>query len=317
MPRQYFIPSNNVNPLKQLKMMVIDKKRRVPKAPKAIQIQTISGCNGNCVFCPNKKTKISIPYKEQMEESLFYSIIDQCIDLGVRRISPYLMNEPLLDSRLPKFIKYITKHKKHRQYTKINSNGSLLNEKMAKGLLDSGLDKLHVSVQGINPEIYFDLMKLDFETAIKNVERAVNLKKSGHYSTEIRVVMLDTSEIHPYLDEIRAFWEKRGVKINLNQMENRGTHDNIKTSKISANKLSLFRWCDRLFRQAYVLYGGKMVQCCADWEQTKILGDLSLNSLYDIWNGRDYLEYRQKFIDGDLKGSICNSCMKDPKKIID
>ncbi len=127
MPRQYFIPSNNVNPLKQLKMMVIDKKRRVPKAPKAIQIQTISGCNGNCVFCPNKKTKISIPYKDQMEESLFYSIIDQCIDLGVRRISPYLMNEPLLDSRLPKLILYITKHKKHRQYTKINSNGSMLN----------------------------------------------------------------------------------------------------------------------------------------------------------------------------------------------
>jgi molybdenum cofactor biosynthesis enzyme MoaA len=161
--------------------MVIEKKRRVPKAPKAIQIQTISGCNGNCVFCPNKKTKISIPYKELMDESLFYSIIDQCVDLGVRRISPYLMNEPLLDSRLPKLIKYITKHKKRRQYTKINSNGSLLNEEMSKGLLDSGLDKLHISVQGIDPKIYSDLMKLDFHTAIKNIDFSKTFFSLGGY----------------------------------------------------------------------------------------------------------------------------------------
>lgn len=315
MPRQYFIPSNTLNPIKQIKYMLFDGKRRVPKAPKAVQIQTISGCNGNCVFCPNKKTKLSIPYKNYMEDDLFRSIIDQCIDLGVRRISPYLMNEPLLDSRLPQRIEYITRHKKPRQYTKINSNGSLLSENMAKGLLDSGLDKLHISVQGINPEVYFDLMKLDFNTVIKNIERAVKIKESGNYSTKIRVVMLDTTEIHPFLDEIRAFWKKKGIGINLNQMENRGTHNKIKTNQISANKLSLFRWCDRLFRQAYILYNGKMVQCCADWEQTKIMGDVSINSLYDIWNGNDYLEYRQQFIDGNLKGSICNTCMKDPQKI--
>lgn len=315
MPRQYFIPSNTLNPFKQLKYMLVDGKRRVPKAPKAIQIQTISGCNGNCVFCPNKKTKLSIPYKNYMEDDLFRSIIDQCIDLGVRRISPYLMNEPLLDSKLPQRIEYITRNKKRRQYTKINSNGSLLNENMAKGLLDSGLDKLHISVQGINPEIYFNLMKLDFNTVIKNIERAVKIKESGNYSTKIRVVMLDTTEIHPFLDEIRAFWKKKGIGINLNQMENRGTHNQIKTNQISANKLSLFRWCDRLFRQAYILYNGKMVQCCADWEQTKIMGDVSINSLYDIWNGDDYLEYRQQFIDGNLKGSICNTCMKDPQRI--
>ncbi len=314
MPRQYFIPSNTPNPFKQFKYMVIDGKRRVPKAPKAIQIQTISGCNGDCVFCPNKKTKISIPYKKYMEDDLFYSIIDQCIDLGIRRISPYLMNEPLMDKNLPQRIKYISKHKKFKQYTKINSNGSLLTESMARGLLDSGLDKLHISVQGIDPDIYFNLMKLDFNNAVKNIERAMEIKTKGNYSTKICVVMLDTSEIHPYLDDIRAFWDKRGVTIHLNQMENRGTHDKITTNKISANKLSSFRWCNRLFRQAYVLYDGRLVQCCADWEQTKIMGDLSKDSLKDIWNGKGYIDYRQKFLDGDLKGSICRTCMKDPKK---
>jgi hypothetical protein len=157
-------------------------------------------------------------------------------------------------------------------------------------------------------------MKLDFDLAIQNVEQAVKIKQKENYATQIRVVMLDTGEIHPHLDAIRAFWKERGVEINVNQMENRGTHNEIETGKISANKLSVFRWCDRLFRQAYVLYDGRMVQCCADWEQTKILGDLSQDSLDTVWNGPDYMTYRQKFIDGDLKGSICNGCMKDPGK---
>ncbi len=314
MPRQYFIPTHTPNPITRLKYLLVDKKRPQPKAPRAIQIQTISGCNGNCIFCPNKKTKIDIPYGKKMDADLFKRIIDQCVTMNVRRISPYLMNEPLMDEDLPQRVDYISKKKKRRQYTKINSNGALLTREMAGGLMDAGLDKLHISIQGIDPANYAHLMKLDFDRVINNVEQAVKIKEKGSYATELRVVMLDTNEIHPRLDEIRAFWNERGLKIHVNQMENRGTHNQIQTSKISANKLSAFRWCDRLFRQAYVLYDGRMVQCCSDWEQTKILGDLSRDSLQTVWNGPDYMVYRQKFIDGDLKGSICNGCMKDPKR---
>ncbi len=314
MPRQYFIPAHTPNPIKRMKYMLLDKKRPQPRAPRAIQIQTISGCNGNCVFCPNKKTKIDIPHGKSMDDGLFRSIIDQCITLKVRRISPYLMNEPLMDPALPERIDYISRKKKRRQYTKINSNGSLLTEKMAGRLMDAGLDRLHISVQGIDPDHYAHLMKLDFNRAIKNIEQAITIKAKGNYATQIRVVMLDTSEIHPLLPAIRDFWKQRGVEINVNQMENRGTHNKIETGKISANRLSTFTWCDRLFRQAYVLYDGRMVQCCADWEQTKIMGNLTENTLSTIWNGPDYMTHRQNFIDGNLKGSICNGCMKDPAK---
>ena len=60
------------------------------------------------------------------------TIIDQCVDLNIRRISPYLMNEPLMDPALPERIHYISQKKKRRQYTKINSNGSMLSETMTK-----------------------------------------------------------------------------------------------------------------------------------------------------------------------------------------
>ena len=65
--------------------------------PDHVQIQTVTGCNANCVFCPNGKTSRSIPKGRRMAWDLYRSVVDQSIAFGIRRYSVYLMNEPLLD----------------------------------------------------------------------------------------------------------------------------------------------------------------------------------------------------------------------------
>jgi hypothetical protein len=53
-----------------------------------------------------------------------------------------------------------------------------------------------------------------------------------------------------------------------------------------------------------------MVQCCADWEQRSIMGDLTRHSLAQIWYGEPYSSYRRRFANGDVKGMICAACRK-------
>lgn len=182
---------------------------------------------------------------------------------------------------------------------------------MAKGLLDAGLDRLNFSVQGLDPDIYEKIMSLKLDKVLRNIERFVEMKEAGGYKTRVRVVMLDTKEVHPQLAEIRAFWKKRGIKINVNQLENRGHHKNIQSDEIAVNELKTFDWCERMFNQLYVLYDGRLVQCCADWEQTSRMGDLSRTSLTEAWMGPVYTDYRRKFLEGDVKGTICDGCTKD------
>ncbi len=55
-----------------------------------------------------------------------------------------------------------------------------------------------------------------------------------------------------------------------------------------------------------------MVQCCADWEQPGVPGDLTVQRLTDIWYGQQYTDYRRKFAEGDVKDMICASCRKQP-----
>jgi MoaA/NifB/PqqE/SkfB family radical SAM enzyme len=247
-----------------------------------------------------------------MDWDLYRSIIDQSVDWGVKRFSPYLMNEPMLDSELPERIKYITDHKKPGQFTKINSHGNLLTERMAKGILDSGLDRVNFSVQGLDPEKYQEVMGLPLQKTLDNIDRILDLKRAGGYKLpRIRVCMLVTQYIEPQLPEIMKYWEARGVKVNLNKIESRGGHSSIKTEEIAVRKLAHFDWCNRLFNQMYILYDGRCVMCCADWEQKGVMGDASKETLAKIWNGFKYGCFRERFLNGHVRGMICENCSKD------
>lgn len=312
MPPKYYLPHLVSNPLTRLQYRLIERRRPVPAIPRHVQIQTVSGCNANCVFCPNKKTDIEIPLGRRMDWDLYKKIVDQCIDWGIRRFSPYLMNEPMLDPELPARIKYVSDHKKADQFTKINSHGGQLTERMAKGLLDSGLDRLNFSVQGLDPDIYFDVMKLPLQKTLDNIDRFLEFKRAGGYKKpRVRVVMLLTRYLEPQMAEVKRYWNSRGVKINLNQLENRGNHRALHNEDIALHELQNFDWCNRLFEQMYILYDGRLVMCCADWEQTGIMGDATRYDLRAIWENEVYRRYRSNFLKGHVQGTICDGCTKD------
>ncbi|MCD6385094.1 radical SAM protein [Candidatus Sumerlaeota bacterium] len=287
-------------------------QRPLPDFPTDAQIQTITGCNARCIFCPAGKTKRRIIPGQKMPEKLYYKIIDELLDRGITRISPYLMNEPLLDKRLPELIYYITQRKSNNTFTKLNTNGALLTEDMAKGILDSGLDRLNFSVHGIVPEIYEKTMVgLKLDVVLRNIDRFLELKRNGNYKKpRVRVTMVKTRVLEPQIPRILAYWGERGVKVNLQPLENR-VNKQIENQKLELREFEPFTWCNRMFEQVYILADGRLVLCCVDWEQTTIMGDLREQTLYEIWHSEKYRRYRQRFLAGELDGMLCAGCKKE------
>ncbi len=287
----------------------------VAAAPDHVQIQTITGCNANCIFCPNAKTRRNIPRGRRMDWDLYRSIVDQSIALGIRRYSVYLMNEPMLDRELPKRVAYVSARIKKPQYVKVTSHGGLLTDRMARGLLDSGLNKLKISVQSLNPKTYRDIMGLELAKTLRNIDRLLELKKQGGYKLpRLEIVMVDSIQTHNEIPNLRRYWQERDIKLYIEPVENRADQQNIRDSAIGARQLKAFSWCRRLMEQIYILYDGRMVQCCADWEQRSVMGDLTRESLADIWHGERYSDYRDRFAAGDVKGMICACCRKQAGK---
>jgi molybdenum cofactor biosynthesis enzyme MoaA len=283
----------------------------VSSAPDHVQIQTITGCNASCIFCPNGKTRQNIPKGRRMDWDLYRSVVDQSIEMGIRRYSVYLMNEPMLDRELPERVAYVTARIKRPQYVKVTSHGGLLTERMAKGLLDSGLNKLKISVQSLNADTYREIMGLPLAKTLKNIDRLLKLKKQGGYKLpKLEIVMVDAVQTHEEIPRIRQYWQDRNIKLYIEPVENRADQQYIRDTAVGALKLKAFSWCRRLMEQIYILYDGRMVQCCADWEQQSVMGDLTKHGLSDIWHGKRYSDYRRRFSNGDVKGMICACCRK-------
>lgn len=276
--------------------------------PSVIQIQTQTGCNASCIFCPNGKTSKKLD-SGKMDENLFYKIIDEAVKYPVKRISPYLMNEPLLDKRLPDFISYIAKKRNPGTIIKINTNGSYLTEDLAVKLINSGLDKLHFSFHGIRKETYEKSMQnLNYEETLKKINIFLEIKeKMKADKPKVKVTMIHTIEIDKELDEIRRYWNSKGVAVNIHALENRA-HEAVAKKQLNVKPMRTLSDCDRLFQQAYILFNGDCVLCCVDWERTTILGNVAQNSLYDVWNNKAYIDYRRNYLAGNLKGTLCEKC---------
>jgi molybdenum cofactor biosynthesis enzyme MoaA len=283
----------------------------IASVPDHVQIQTVTGCNADCIFCPSGKTKISVPRGRRMDWDLYRSIVDQCIALGVRRYSPYLMNEPMLDRELPQRIEYISARIRKPQYVKVTSHGGLLTRRMAKGLLDSGLKKLKISIHSLKPDTYREIMGLELAKTLSNIDRFLDLREQGGYKLpRLEIVMVDSAQTHEDIDSIRQYWQDRDIKLYIEVVENRADQKRIRDSAISARKMTFFSWCRRLMEQIYILHDGRLVQCCADWEQRSIMGDLTKDRLEDIWYGEHYSDFRRRFAAGNVNGMICARCFK-------
>lgn len=121
-------------------------KRRIFNA---IQIQTYAGCNLSCPFCPANKPGVNLYGGalpgEKIDFALFKNIANQLSALKFKgRITLSLMNEPLIDERLPDLTSLV-RGKCPDAFLHISTNGSLLNEKLAIELIKAGIDEMYVN----------------------------------------------------------------------------------------------------------------------------------------------------------------------------
>jgi len=252
-------------------------------APQRIQIQTQTGCNGRCVFCPNEQFIHAHLPTGKMSEELFRSIIDQLVPLKPHRIMPYLQNEPLLDERLPELIAYIYE-KMPGVTTLVVSNGTKLTNEMGERLIKSGLKRLKISLQSLNDNTNKELMGYPATPVVENIINFSNLLKRYHSAMDFRVSAIVTSKNEAEIGGMKKFWGKHKIRLVLSALENRGGNIANVLSISNTPQMQQRRGCIRPTRDMCILFNGEVVLCCVDWLRTTILGDLNKKSVTEIWN---------------------------------
>ena len=139
--------------------------------PVCLYLETTNRCNLLCTTCPRTYEELEPP--ADMSWQLFCSIVDQIPNLS--RAVLHGVGEPMLVKNLPRMVRYL---KDRGTYVLFNTNGTVLNEKNGRALIEAGLDELRVSFDAANAESYKAIRgKNYFNRILRNVRAFRNLQE--------------------------------------------------------------------------------------------------------------------------------------------
>jgi MoaA/NifB/PqqE/SkfB family radical SAM enzyme len=288
--------------------------------PPILQIQTKSGCNGECVICPQSKIRNMFPATEMTDE-IFQKIVNQCAgEKNLHGVGFVLQNEPLTDPTIFDKIRLFRDRVSGQATAFLVTNGTLLNRETVPVLLRSGLDALHITCNGYGKKDYEAINRgKSWETFQENLDFFL-----GQDLSRI-AVMLSFVRHRLYQEELVkavSYWRSRGFRSFIHGVNNRGgmvdeyeTYERplsqeslpIRFRKTFVKKL--LRCCPYPFLQMSILAEGKVLICTHDWARRTIIGDLNRETVRGVWNGPSMRGIRLKHLSGRAKEiPSCEKC---------
>jgi len=282
----------------------LTKKSIIKGLPNIFIIETTNDCNKNCLVCVHKNMTRPVGY---MDFELFKEIIDQ-IYLS-ELVFPFFLGESLLHKDIYKMISYC---KQKKLFCSLFTNGTLLNDEESRNIISSGLDHLQISLNAVEEPIYKDIdpsCTFRFEQTIENIDRFLAINKRAVLTT---ISILSIEANNKKWEETISYWKRKGIDVRFKPFVDWNSNDeSIKKfgKPIECKRNQVFP-CDWLWRQFHILWDGRVVPCCFDYDGEYILGDVTNNSIREIWNNEKYAGLRGAHLKNNKKISLCEKCRR-------
>lgn len=293
--------------------------------PMTISIEPTTACNLRCPECPSG-LRIFTRETGNLKEDFFRTTIDDLYKELVYLIF-YFQGEPYIN---PKFLDMVRYASDKGIYTITSTNGHFLNDENAKKTIESGLDRMIISVDGTTQEVYQNYRKEgNLETVLQGAKNIVKWKKALNSSTpHIIFQFLVVKPNEHQIPEIYRLAREIGideVKLKTAQVYDYEQGNELiptidKYSRYSKQKDGTYRvknqllnHCWKLWHACVITWDGLIVPCCFDKDATHRLGNLKQQSFKEIWQGTDYQTFRQSLLKGRDQIDICTNCTEGCK----
>lgn len=288
--------------------------------PFTFSIEPTTSCNLRCPECPSGLRMFTRP-TGSLSMELYQQLIDQTWkDLFYMIL--YFQGEPYLN---PLFFSMVEYAKKKRIYTATSTNAHFLSESLARKTVESGLDQIIISLDGVGQETYEKYrVGGNYEKVIEGTRNLVRLKRELKSKTPyiiLQFIVFSTNEHQ--VEQVRKLAEELGVdKLELKSAQVYGYAEGNALIP-STEKYSRYRrgagkgfvidnplnnHCLRMWRGCVVTWDGLVVPCCFDKDAEHRLGDLKKSSFNEIWRGEAYDEFRRKVFSARKEIEICRNC---------
>jgi len=293
--------------------------------PVSISIEPTTSCNLRCPECPSGKREFTRP-TGMLDPEFFKKVIDQ-VSSRLFSLTFYFQGEPFLN---PKFLDMVTYASGKKIYTTTSTNGHYLNDTNAKKTIESGLDRLIISIDGTTQETY-EKYRIggDLKKVIEGTENVVKWKRKLNSTTPH--IIFQFLVVKPNEHQIKEV-KKLGFEIGVDEIKfktaqvynfengNELIPNNEKYSRYRKGKNGKFQInnklenrCWKLWHSCVITWDGSVVPCCFDKDANYKMGELNTSDLKDIWYSDQYQNFRTQLTRSRKEIDICKNCTEGTK----
>lgn len=294
--------------------------------PISISFEPTTSCNLRCPECPSGLRAFTRP-TGMLQQDFFKTTIDQ-LSKELTYLVFYFQGEPYLNPRFLEMVQYASSKK---IYTATSTNAHYLNDENAKRTVESGLDRLIISIDGTTQETYQQYrVGGNIEKVLAGAANMVKWKKELKSKTPFIIFQfLVVRHNEHQVDEIQRLAKEIGVdQVRLKTAQvydyendpNQLIPLNKKYSRYKINgdgKMSFngrnANHCWRLHHDPVITWDGTVVPCCFDKDAQHKLGNLKQQSFKELWHNKEYKEFRTSVLHSRKNIDICANCSEGVK----
>lgn len=293
--------------------------------PVSVTFEPTTSCNLRCPECPSGKREFSRP-TGMLQNDLFKRTIDE-LHKHISYLIFYFQGEPYLNPSFLDMVKYASSK---GIYTATSTNAHYLNDDVAKKTVESGLDRLIISIDGTSQETYEQYrVGGDLKKVIAGTENILKWKKELRSSTpHVIFQFLVVKPNEHQLDEVTKLAQDMGV--DELRFKTAQIYDHQHGSPLIPDKQEYSRYrkgsdgkweiknrmenhCWRLWHSTVITWDGAVVPCCFDKDASHPMGQLKEHSFAELWKSKKYNDFRSAVLRSRQEIDICKNCTEGTK----
>ena len=294
--------------------------------PISISFEPTTSCNLRCPECPSGLRAFTRP-TGMLQKDFFTDTIDQ-LSKELMYLVFYFQGEPYLNPQFLDMVKYASGK---NIYTATSTNAHYLNDENARKTIESGLDRLIISIDGTTQDVYQQYrVGGKLEKVLEGARNVVKWKKELKSKTPMIIFQFLVVKPNEHqVEEVKELARQTGVDdvwFKTAQVYDYETDPNAlipytaKFSRYRKNadgthsyKGKLSNHCWRLWHDPVITWDGMVAPCCFDKDAQHKMGNLKEKSFKEIWKNGEYTRFRTQLLKGRKNIDICANCSEGTK----
>jgi len=294
---------------------------RVPDFPLYVIIETAYRCNFACVTCVHGarctdiKAELDTRFtRDIMPEEVFAAFLEQARTHRLPSVCFNWLGEPTLAKDIDQRIRRCAEA--GIMDIIMSSNGTFMNEDLARRILGSGLTHMLFSLDAATEETYRKIrVNGNFRLVNENIARFVRLRNelNGGLYPMVRASLVPSRENEA---EISRFVETYSRLVDFAEVQPLvDTCGRLGDLLPQGVEPAPFR-CLEVFKTMTVDVMGDIHPCCALYARNMVLGNVRTHDLRDVFHNHPLLrEIREDVVAGNYRHPECQECQRTNYKL--